>query len=91
MNETITIGGTTFDHIAYDRDADVLYLSVGAPQPPHHSFATPEGHSVRYGEDSTIVGITLVNARALLDRGDLTVTVPQTVDLRRDEIASAVA
>lgn len=92
MNEqTITIGETTFDHVAYDRDADVLYLSVGPPQPAGHTFATPEGHAVRYGDDATIMGITLVNARALLERGDLMVTVPQAVDVRRDEIASAVA
>jgi len=89
-DHTITIGETTFDHVSYDRDADVLYLSVGAPQPAHHTFATPEGHAVRYDADGAIVGITLVNARALLERGDTGITVPQTVGVRRDELAYAI-
>lgn len=90
-DQTVTIGDTTFDHVSYDRDADVLYLSVGAPRAAHHTFGTPEGHAVRYAEDGSIVGITLVNVRALLERGHFGVTVPQTVDVRRDEIALAVA
>jgi uncharacterized protein YuzE len=65
---TITIGDTTFDHVEYDRDADVLYLSVGDRQPAADTYGTPEGHAVRFGADEGTVGITLVNARALLDR-----------------------
>ncbi len=92
MNEqTVTIGETTFDHVSYDRDADVLYLSLGSPQPAHHTFGTPEGHAVRYDAGGAVVGITLVSVRALLERGELAVTVPQIVDVRRDEIAVAVA
>lgn len=57
---TITIGDTTFDHVEYDRDADVLYLSVGDPRPAAHTYGTPEGHAVRFGTDGDIVGITFV-------------------------------
>jgi YD repeat-containing protein len=88
---TITIGDTTFDNVAYDRGADVLYLSVGPPQPAVQTFGTPEGHAVRYDEDGRIVGITLVNARLLLDRGETHVTIPQVVDLRLDELRLALA
>lgn len=89
-SNTITIGETTFDHIEYDRDADVLYLSVGDPQPAVHTYATPEGHAVRYGTDGAIVGITIVNARHLLDREELVITVPHVVDVRRDELELAL-
>ena len=90
-DHTITIGDTTFDNVDYDREADVLYLSVGAPQPAAETFGTPEGHAVRYDREGHVVGITLVNARLLLDRGDKHVTIPQVVDVRRDELKLALA
>ena len=89
-DHTITIGDTTFDHVEYDREADVLYLSVGEPQPAARTYGTPEGHAVRFGADGDIVGITLVNARSLLDRDELVVTVPHAVDVRRDELELAL-
>lgn len=44
---TIKIGALSFDHVAYDADADVLYLSAGEPRLPAESFGTPEGHNIR--------------------------------------------
>lgn len=90
-DRTITIGETTFDHVDYDRDADVLYLSIGEPRPAAQTYGTPEGHAVRYDPDGRIIGITLVNANLLLDRGDIHVTVPQVVDVQRDELKLAIA
>jgi uncharacterized protein YuzE len=90
-DHTLTIGETTFDHLSYDREADVLYLSVGAPQPADHTFGTPEGHAVRLDKDHRIIGITLVNAGALLARGDLEVTLPQVVDVERSALEDALA
>ena len=87
-DHTITIGDTTFDHVGYDR-ADVLYLSVGDPQPSAQTYGTPEGHAVRYDSDGHIIGITLVNAKLLLDRGDIHVKVPQIVDVQRDQLKLA--
>jgi uncharacterized protein YuzE len=89
-DHTITIGDTTFDHVEYDREADVLYLSVRDPQPAARTYGTPEGHAVRFGADGDIVGITLINARHLLDRDELVVTVPRAVDVRRDELELAL-
>jgi len=85
-DHTVTIGDTTFDHVSYDREADVLYLSVGVPQSAAHTFGTPEGHAVRFDRDDRIIGITLVSAGALLARGDLEVTLPQVVDIARSEL-----
>lgn len=88
---TVTIGETTFDDISYDRDADVLYLSVGKPRPAAQTYGTPEGHAVRYDAGGHIIGITLVNAKLLLDRGDVQVTVPRTLNVRREELELALA
>jgi len=90
-DHTLTIGETTFDHLSYDRDADVLYLSVGEPQPADHTFGTPEGHAVRLNKDNQVIGITLVNAAALLERGELEVTLPQVVDVERSALEAALA
>lgn len=90
-DHTITIGDTTFDHVSYDRDADLLYLSVGEPAAAFQTYGTPEGHAVRYEHGGRIIGITLVNARLLLEQGEMQLTVPQVVDVERDELALALA
>ncbi len=84
-DKTVTIGETTFDHLGYDRDADVLYLSVGEPRPPDHTFGTPEGHAVRLDRDRRVIGITLVNPRVSLERGGLRVTLLEVVEVDRSE------
>jgi hypothetical protein len=41
---------------------------------------TPEGHAGRYGPGGELVGITLVDARRLLDEnGAITITLPETI------------
>lgn len=89
--QTITIGDTTFDHVSYDHEADVLYLSVGEPKPADHTFGTPEGHAVRFDANNDIIGITLVNARALTERGQTSVTLPHVVDVQRSQLEEALA
>lgn len=87
---TINIGALSFDHVDYDADADVLYLSVGEPRLPAESFGTPEGHNVRYDETGAVIGVTLVNAKWLLERdGEIQVTIPSRVQAR--ELAAALA
>ena len=87
---TITIGTITFDHVAYDADGDVLYLSVGEPRMPADSQGTAEGHNVRYDDQGQIIALTLVNAKWLLERdGEVRVTIPSRVSA--DELAPAMA
>lgn len=75
---TVTIAGITFDRVVYDRDADVLYLHVGEPSSAVDFDGTPEGHHTRYGPDGSLVGLTIVNARWLLDEdGEIVVTLPE--------------
>ena len=73
---TIRLGHLEFDHVVYDGKADVLYLSVGQPEAAARQEATPEGHVVRYDENGNVIGITLVNAKWLVERdGKIEVTV----------------
>jgi len=76
----ITIGTLKFDHVDYDADGDVLYLSVGEPREAAESFGTVEGHNVRYDEIGQVIGLTLVNAKWILERdGEVRVTIPNRV------------
>lgn len=75
---TATIAGITFDRVVYDRDADVLYLHVGEPRSAVDFDGTPEGHHTRNGPDGSLVGLTIVNARRLLEEdGEIVVTLPE--------------
>ena len=89
---TVTIGDITFTDATYDERGDVLYLHVGEPQAAADSVGTPEGHAIRYGADGELIGITIINARWLLDRdGKVTITMPEAVDVSADALAPALA
>ena len=87
----IRIGPLVFDHADYDQEEDVLYLHVGLPEPAEGE-ETPEGHVLRFAPGThRIVGLTVVNARHVLNRdGRLVVTVPETVEASADELAPAL-
>jgi uncharacterized protein YuzE len=75
---TVKIAGIVFDRVVYDREADVLYLHVGDPSTAVDYDGTVEGHHTRYGPDGSLVGITIVNARRLLDdEGKIELTLPE--------------
>ncbi len=87
---TITIGAISFDHVEYDADGDVLYLSVGEPREPDDSFGTAEGHNVRYDKLGQVIALTLVNAKWLIERdGEVRVTIPSRVSA--NTLAPAIA
>lgn len=90
---SVHLGPYTFDHVSYDEDGDVLYLSIGAPQEATDSEETPEGHIVRYDDQEQVIGLTLVNAKWLLDRDDkLSITFPQRAAIAdRRELQAALA
>jgi uncharacterized protein YuzE len=87
----IRIGSLAFDHADYDAEGDVLYLHVGQPQ-PGEGEETPEGHVVRFAPGTQrIVGLTVINARQVLDRdGRLIVTVPETVEATAEDLPPAL-
>ncbi len=88
---SITIGGITFDHVRYDPEADVLYLHVGEPATASDFDESPEGHALRFDDRGTLVGITIANAKALLDaREPVEVTIPDRVTIDAATLARAV-
>lgn len=88
---TVRIGSHEFDHFRYDREADVLYLRRGRKRDAASTFGTPEGHAVRMDEDGTVIGMTLVNARWLIERdGRIVVTVPERIESTASDLAAAL-
>jgi uncharacterized protein YuzE len=89
---TVTIGSLTFDRASYDARGDVLYLHVGDPQPAAGSEETPEGHVLRFDADGEVIGLTIINAKWLLERDRaINVTVPEHVAVAPDALAEALA
>ena len=75
---SVRLGGIEFDNVDYDREADVLYLHVGEPSTAVDWDESPEGDHLRFGADGQLVGITIVNARWLLDEdGVIVITLPE--------------
>ena len=75
---SVMLGGVEFDNVYYDREVDVLYLHVGEPSTAVDWDESPEGHHLRFGADGQLVGITIVNARWLLDEdGVIVITLPE--------------
>ncbi len=89
---TVTIGSLTFDHASYEARGDVLYLHVGDPQEAAGSEETPEGHVLRFDADGEVIGLTIINAKWLLERDHaINVTVPEHVAVGPDALAEALA
>ncbi len=82
---SVKIAGIEFDRVDYDRDADVLYLHVGEPSSAVDWDESDEGHALRYGPDGAIVGITIVNARRILEEdGEIAITLPRQRVVAKD-------
>jgi uncharacterized protein YuzE len=88
---TLTIGSITFDRVSYDRDADVLYLSVGDPKRAVDFDESAEGHALRYDGEGRLVGLTIVGASGLLERDVEIVVTPPQLRVERDELAAVLA
>jgi uncharacterized protein YuzE len=85
---TVTIGSLTFDHAS----CDVLYLHVGNPREASGSEETPEGHVLRFDADGKVIGLTIINAKWLLERDHaINVTIPEHVAVGPDALAEALA
>ena len=88
---TVTIGHLTFDNASYDEQGDVLYLHSGERQAAADSEETAEGHVLRFDATGQVIGLTIINARWLLDRqGEITVTLPELVHLSPRQLEAAL-
>jgi len=89
---TIRIGNYEFDDVVYDAEGDVLYLHRGAPVPAAETFGTPEGHAVKFDAAGEVIGLTLVNAKWLVEQnGQITITIPERIQTAASDIAPALA
>jgi uncharacterized protein YuzE len=88
----VTIGSLSFDQASYDARGDVLYLHSGDPRPASESEETPEGHVLRFDADGEVIGLTIINAKWLLERDHaIHVTIPEHVAVGPDALAEALA
>jgi uncharacterized protein YuzE len=78
------------NNVAYDRADDVLYLHLGDPGTAVGFDESPGGHALRYDVADRLVGITIVNAKRLLDRdGRVIVTTDEPISVDRAALAAA--
>jgi len=88
---TIQMGRHKFDDVVYDAVGDVLYLHKGKPVPAAKTDATPEGHAVMFDELGEIIGMTVVNAKWLVERdGQITISMPEHIETTASELAPAL-
>ena len=88
----VKINGLVFDRANYDADGDVLYIARGETTQASDAALTPEGHGIRYDTDGHVIGVTIINARRLLDRdGHVTITLPQEVQVAAADLAGALS
>jgi uncharacterized protein YuzE len=88
---SVQIGPYTFDGVTYDAQADVLYLSVGDVAKATDWDETPDGHGVSFDERGNLVGLTIVDARRLVEEsnGELTLELPAKASPTDLELAVA--
>jgi uncharacterized protein YuzE len=88
---TVTIGSLTFDHATYDEQGDILYLHIGDRAAAADGEETPEGHVLRFNARGEIIGLTIINAKWLLNHdGAVNVTIPEHVTVAPDVLAEAL-
>lgn len=89
---TVTIGNIDFNRVRYDAKGDVLYLHRADPADAVDFDASPEGHALRFDADGRLIGVTIINARRLLERdGKVVLTLPERVEVGPDALNDALA
>jgi uncharacterized protein YuzE len=88
---TATIGGLVFESSNYDADGDVLYLGRGESNVAADALLTSEGHGVRFDSHGGVIGVTIINARRIIEQdGYLTITLPRSVRVDAGELAAVL-
>jgi uncharacterized protein YuzE len=87
----VKIDDLTFDRGHYDAEDDVLYLGRGDTNHASDAALTPEGHGVRYDDSGEVIGVTIINARRIVESdGYLTITLPHSVRVEAGDLAAAL-
>ncbi len=80
---SVQIGNLSFDRVRYDEQGDVLYLHRADPAAAVEFDASPEGHALRYDKTGALIGITIINARWLLEHEhEIKITIPEQIHLQ---------
>ena len=88
----ITVGHTTFDRVRDDSDANTLYLHAGEPDDAADFDESLDGHALRFNADGEWIGVTIVNAKRLLDGGKpIVITVPDRIIIDLAALAPVVS
>jgi uncharacterized protein YuzE len=88
----IEIDGLVFDRADADADGDVLHLARGESAEASDAALTPAGHDIRCDAEGRVIGVTIINARLLLNRdGHLTITLPHEVHVDASDLAGALS
>ncbi len=88
---SLALGPTTFNRLAYDVNADVMYLHVNGVPPDIHVERCREGHQLRFDERGNVVGLTLVGVTRLLHHGEsLVITASERIELVPGALATAL-
>jgi uncharacterized protein YuzE len=89
---TVTIGNIDFDRVRYDAKGDVLYLHRADPSSAVEFDASPEGHALRFDSDGRLIGVTIINAKWLLDNeGKIVLTLPERIEVGPEALNDAFA
>lgn len=89
---TVTIGHLIFDRVRYDAEGDVLYLHRADPREAVEFDASPEGHALRFNANGELIGVTILNARWLLEHeGEIKITISEQVHIAPDALEDALA
>jgi uncharacterized protein YuzE len=88
----VKIDDLIFDRGNYDAEGDVLYLARGTTNHASDAALTREGHGVRYDESGEVIGVTIINARRIIEHdGYLTITLPHTSHVQARDLVSALS
>ncbi len=88
---TVKIGNLTFDRVRYDAQGDVLYLHRADPKEAVEFDASPEGHALRFNAVGELIGVTILNARWLLEHeGEVKVTIPEEIHVSLADLEEAL-
>ena len=87
----LTLGPATFGRLAYDPGAGVIHLQVNAGAPDVHVERCPEGHQVRFDAQGNLVGLSLVGAKGLVERGEpAVITATERIELGPQALATGL-
>ena len=76
----------------YDAKGDVLYLHRADPKEVVDFDESPEGHHLRFDAGGTLIGVTILNAKWLLENeGRIVLTLPERIEVRPEALNDALA